>query len=59
MKVNKIKIASFRGIVNFDQELSQKTQVVTGPNGTGKSGIIDAFDCLANFDYLYILSLWG
>lgn len=46
MKVNKIKIASFRGIVNFDQELSQKTQVVTGPNGTGKSGIIDAFDFL-------------
>lgn len=46
MKVNKIKIASFRGVVNFDQELSQKTQVVTGPNGTGKSGIIDAFDFL-------------
>lgn len=46
MKVNKIKISSFRGIVNFDQELSQKTQVVTGPNGTGKSGVIDAFDFL-------------
>ena len=46
MKVNKIKIASFRGVVNFDQELLQKTQVVTGPNGTGKSGIIDAFDFL-------------
>ena len=50
MKINKIKIASFRGIVNFDQELSQKTQVVTGPNGTGKSGVIDAFDFLMTGD---------
>lgn len=50
MKVNKIKIVSFRGIVNFDQELSLKTQVITGPNGTGKSGIIDAFDFLMTGD---------
>ena len=47
MKIHKIKISSFRGIPNdFERELSCKSLVITGNNGTGKSGIIDAVDFL-------------
>ena len=47
MKIQRIKISSFRGIPNnFEKELSCKSLVITGDNGTGKSGIIDAVDFL-------------
>lgn len=50
MKIIRIKIGSFRGIINFDADLESKTLVITGPNGTGKSGIIDAIDFLLTGD---------
>lgn len=46
MKINRIKISAFRGILCFEHDLASTTLVITGPNGTGKSGIIDAFDFL-------------
>jgi len=50
MKVSSINIRAFRGIISFAQDLASKTMVVTGPNGTGKSGVIDAFDFLLTGD---------
>ncbi len=47
MKIQKIKISSFRGIPDhFERELKCNSLVVTGDNGTGKSGLIDAADFL-------------
>ena len=47
MKIQKIKITSFRGIPDeFECILKGNSLVVTGDNGTGKSGIIDAVDFL-------------
>ena len=47
MKIQKIKITSFRGIPDeFECILKCNSLVVTGDNGTGKSGIIDAVDFL-------------
>ena len=47
MKIQKIKIFSFRGIPNcFEWNLNCKSLVITGDNGTGKSGLIDAVDFL-------------
>ncbi len=47
MKIQKIKINSFRGIPDkFEYILNCNSLVVTGDNGTGKSGIIDAVDFL-------------
>ena len=47
MKIQKIKISSFRGIPNdFERELNCKSLVILGDNGTGKSGLIDAVDFL-------------
>ena len=47
MKIQKIKISSIRGIPNdFERELNCKSLVITGDNGTGKSGLIDAVDFL-------------
>lgn len=47
MKIQKIKVSSFRGIPNdFERELNCKSMVIEGDNGTGKSGLIDAVDFL-------------
>lgn len=47
MKLQKIKISSFRGIPDdFERELNCKSLVIVGDNGTGKSGLIDAVDFL-------------
>ena len=47
MKIQKIKISSIRGIPNdFERDLNCKSLVITGDNGTGKSGLIDAVDFL-------------
>jgi hypothetical protein len=44
IRIEKIKIAKFRGII--DLELTPKGQnfAACGPNGTGKSGIVDAIE---------------
>ncbi|ASD23632.1 hypothetical protein B7495_17125 [Cryobacterium sp. LW097] len=44
LKVDKLRVHNFRGIKDFEFELSEKTFVVAGRNGTGKSGVIDALE---------------
>jgi len=44
IKITKIKIEEFRGIRDLTIETNGKNFVVCGPNGTGKSGIVDALE---------------
>ena len=44
LKVDKLRVHNFRGIKDFEFELSEKNFVVAGRNGTGKSGVIDALE---------------
>jgi len=44
IKIEKIHITKFRGILDFPIELDGKSFVVSGPNGTGKSGVVDAVE---------------
>jgi ABC-type branched-subunit amino acid transport system ATPase component len=42
--VKNIHIKEFRGVRDFSLSLDQKNFAVCGPNGTGKSGIVDALE---------------
>jgi hypothetical protein len=44
IKVEAIKIEEFRGIRDLSIKLDGKNFAVCGPNGTGKSGIVDALE---------------
>ncbi len=44
IRVEKIAIHEFRGIRDLTLQLNGKTFAVCGPNGTGKSGIVDALE---------------
>ncbi len=44
IRANSITIEKFRGIQNLTIDFSQKNYAVCGPNGTGKSGIVDALE---------------
>ena len=44
IKVESAKIVEFRGIRDLTIELGGKNYAVCGPNGTGKSGIVDALE---------------
>jgi DNA repair exonuclease SbcCD ATPase subunit len=44
IKVEKLEILEFRGIRKLALELRGKNFAVCGPNGTGKSGIVDALE---------------
>lgn len=45
MKIKNLKISGFRGIADvIDLDLNGKNTVIYGPNGTGKSAIVDALD---------------
>lgn len=44
IKVEKIKIEEFRGIRNLTLEFKGKNYAICGPNGTGKSGVVDALE---------------
>lgn len=44
IKVESIKIEEFRGIRDLTVDLAGKNFAVCGPNGTGKSGIVDAIE---------------
>ena len=44
--VNEIEIKSFRGIKNFSYNFDNKSLVLCGPNGCGKSSITQAFEYL-------------
>lgn len=44
--INEIEIKSFRGIRNFSYQFGEKSLVLCGPNGCGKSSITQAFEYL-------------
>ena len=44
--ISEIEIRSFRGIKNYTHEFGNKSLVLCGPNGTGKSSITQAFEYL-------------
>ena len=44
IKVEKIQIEEFRGIRNLTLEFNGKNYAICGPNGTGKSGVVDALE---------------
>lgn len=46
MKINELEIKNIRGIKSIKLSLDGKNAVVFGPNGTGKSAIVDAIDFL-------------
>ena len=46
MKINSLTISELRGIRELTLPLESRSAVVWGPNGVGKSGIIDACDFL-------------
>lgn len=44
IKVDRVKIVDFRGIRNLTIDLNGANFAVCGPNGTGKSGVVDALE---------------
>ena len=47
IRVKTIHIEEFRGIRELDLDLDTKNFGICGPNGTGKSGVVDAVEfCL-------------
>lgn len=44
IQIEKIEIVEFRGIRNLTLDLKKRSFGITGPNGTGKSGIVDAIE---------------
>ena len=44
IRINTIHIEEFRGIRNLDLDLDTKNFGICGPNGTGKSGVVDAIE---------------
>lgn len=46
MKVLEFHIENIRGIRNIDLKPQGKNFVIYGPNGTGKSAVVDALDFL-------------
>jgi hypothetical protein len=44
IKVEKILVKEFRGVRSLELDLGGKNFAICGPNGTGKSGIVDALD---------------
>lgn len=44
IQIEEIEIVEFRGIRHLKQMLSRKSIGISGPNGTGKSGVVDAIE---------------
>ena len=44
IKIEKIEITEFRGIRHLVLDLKKQSFGISGPNGTGKSGIVDAIE---------------
>jgi len=44
IKLERIKIEEFRGIRSLTLDLNAKSYAICGPNGTGKSGVVDAVE---------------
>lgn len=50
MKIISLHIQHFRGIVDLTLDLDGKSAVIFGPNGVGKSAVVDAVDFLLRGD---------
>ena len=50
MKILTLEINNIRGIPNFEHDFQGKNAVILGPNGMGKSSILDAIDFLLTGD---------
>ena len=46
MKIQKLQINKFRGIVDLILTPGEESLVLWGPNGSGKSAVVDAIDFL-------------
>jgi predicted ATP-dependent endonuclease of OLD family len=44
IKIEKITIKEFRGIRELSLDLKASNFAISGPNGTGKSGVVDALE---------------
>ena len=44
IRIRKIKIEEFRGIRELELDLNKENFGICGPNGTGKSGVVDAIE---------------
>ncbi|WGR72859.1 MULTISPECIES: AAA family ATPase [unclassified Bradyrhizobium] len=44
IQIEEIEIVEFRGIRHLKRSLGRRSLGVAGPNGTGKSGIVDAIE---------------
>jgi len=44
IRVDSITIKEFRGIRDLTLEFKEKNFAICGPNGTGKSGVVDALE---------------
>lgn len=44
IRINRIHIKKFRGIIDLELVLNGENFATCGPNGTGKSGIVDAIE---------------
>ena len=44
IKIDTLTISEFRGIRDLTLSLNRKNFAVCGPNGTGKSGVVDALE---------------
>lgn len=44
IKINRISIRNMRGIKTLDLEFGEENFGICGPNGTGKSGVVDALE---------------
>ncbi|MBO6726108.1 MAG: AAA family ATPase [Rhizobiaceae bacterium] len=44
IRIERLHITRFRGILDLNLEIGQRNYAVAGPNGTGKSGVVDAIE---------------
>ena len=50
IKIEKIHIQKFRGIIDLEVAFKGQNFTICGPNGTGKSGIVDAIEFVLSGD---------
>lgn len=48
--IDRLIIKKFRGIIDLDIELNGENLAICGPNGTGKSGVVDAIEFVLSGD---------
>ncbi len=54
MRIHKLEIQNIRGITSLTLEPKGKNFLISGPNGTGKSSVVDAIDFLLTGDITHL-----